>query len=369
MTRRKDTIAPDQIYDAAASDLAYASAIPLKAPCIARTGLAVVWIVATGSEWQRNRTYHREDQRAGLHGAQESALTQVEEMAVVITNASLTPEALAEAWYWTEAPLGWVIGFGDIFYRVGYAYRDSAGLVQTEPVLAVCIEHPCDAATGLPRRVSFARAYLLDEYLADNPRTWPKLPDIAAGKHFDLCLLPARPGHWETELVVDLADDFAADSGTDFSSDSRLCGLRDGYWHTFAQNVARRASRAGVTHPLPDFRTVVIQPQEDGIQRPDQIPEALFKLPLLPGEADVQPNAAMGLKLTHLLRQQVQQHWWKAEWPQFPWLAGYALTSQAAIQTLVRYIRRCAAEPGQLLDEARRQFEAACDRAGITIHR
>ena len=75
---------------------------------------------------------------------------------------SVTAEELSNAWYWTESPSGWLIGFGDIVRRVGYAFRDRAGLARTEPVLAVCIEHPCDAAGGIPHRVSFVRAYLLE---------------------------------------------------------------------------------------------------------------------------------------------------------------------------------------------------------------
>ena len=101
--------------------------------------------------------------------------------------------------------------------------------------------------------------------------------------------------------------------------------------------------------------------------RPDRVEEAFFDLPLLPDEMNVRPNAELGLKLTHLLREQAQQHWWKAEWPEFTWLAGYALTSQSAIEILVRAIRRFAAEPGQLPEDVRTQFARVCERVGIAI--
>ena len=279
----------------------------------------------------------------------------------------LTAEQLAEAWYWTEPPPDWLIGFGDIFHRVGYPYRDPAGFAQIEPVLAVCIEHPCEAAAGMPRRISFVRAYVLEEYLADNPRAWSKLSDIAAGRHLDLCLFPSRPGFWETELIVDLADDFSAEPGVDFQIESRMCGLRDGYWHTFAHYVARRSLRAGVTRPVPGFRTNVIAPQQDGIARPKAIPDATFDLSLRPHESDIHPAQPMAVRITHLLRPDADQHWWKAEWPEFTWVAGYARTTEAAIEVLVRAVRRLALEPEQMPDDIQRQFRSACNRVGIAV--
>jgi hypothetical protein len=106
--------------------------------------------------------------------------------------------------------------------------RDGAtGLLLETPVLAVCTQHPCDAPAALPPRVVFARAYVLDEYLADNPRVWHRLPAIAAGREFDLCLLPPLPGVWEVELIVDLADQFSIERG-DVAVGSRLAGPNDG---------------------------------------------------------------------------------------------------------------------------------------------
>ena len=234
-------------------------------------------------------------------------------------------------------------------------------------MLAVCIEHPCEAAAGLPRRVSFARAYVLEEYVADNPRVWSKLPDIAAGRHLDFCLLPARPGFWETELIVDLADDFSAAPGVDFDLVARLCGLRDGYWHTFAQYVARRSLRAGVKYPVPGFRTVTVTAQQDGAARPEEIPVAMFDLPLLPNEANIRPTEHLAVRITHLFRQEADQHWWKAEWPEFTWTAGYGFTAEAAFEVLVRVIRRLAARPQQMPEDVQRQFRAACNRVGILV--
>jgi hypothetical protein len=264
---------------------------------------------------------------------------------MAMTTRPLSPEALAREWYWTVPPHEWVLGMGDIVRGVPYLYRDAqTGQLAETPVLAVCVEHPCDAG-NVPRRVKFARTYVLDEYLADNPRAWAALQEIAGGRHFDYVLLPPFPGHWDVDLLVDLGDQFAVDAA-EVRPERRLAGLNEGYWQTFAWYVTRRVGRAGVTYPVPSFRTVTISPEHDGIPRPATIPLAAFAVERDPGEAAVTLRRPPPLTLTHLHRPAAGQDWWRAEWKglsSIPGLVGYGRTPDAAIEHLVRAVRRAVA--------------------------
>ncbi|MGH2352026.1 MAG: hypothetical protein ACRDJN_10495 [Chloroflexota bacterium] len=251
------------------------------------------------------------------------------------TAEPLDPIALAAAWYWTTPPPGWLLGTGDIFRRVPYRYRvQETGQLAEAPVLAACLQHPCDASNR-PQHLVFARAYVLDEYLADNPRLWQSLPEIAAGRHFDFVLFPAFPSRWEADLIVDLEDQFGVAAG-DVCLDDRLAG----YWQTFGWSITRRYGRAGGTHPVPPFKTTIISPQDDGLPRPATIWLPVFSLPLHPGEADLRPKVAPPLALTHLYRAATRQDWWRAEWKGISGLAGYGRTPDAAVEHLVRAARR-----------------------------
>jgi hypothetical protein len=277
----------------------------------------------------------------------------------------LSPVELARAWYWTDPPPGWHLGMGDVFRDVSYAYRDAAtGLLLEAPVLAVCTQHPCDAPAALPPRVVFARAFVLNEYLADNPRVWTRLPAIATAREFDICLLPPLPDVWDVELVVDLADQFSIERG-DVDIGKRLAGLNDGYWQTFGWYVARRVGRAGVTHPIASFETRVVSEAQDGVARPTTIARAYFELPLYPGEADLQPTTLPALALAHLHRPAAGQDWWKADWKGISWVSGYGLTPAAATEHLVRAVRRLVDQLPGLKPDVANQIRAALRAAGI----
>lgn len=256
---------------------------------------------------------------------------------------------------------------GDVFRGVPYPYRDrAAGLLLEAPVLAVCTQHPCDAPTALPPRVAFARAYVLDEYLADNPRAWNRLPAIAAAREFDFCLFPPLPGIWEVELVVDLADQFSIERG-DVDVRDRLAGLNDGYWQTFGWYVARRVGRAGVAHPVASFETKVVNEAQDGIARSAVIAPSYFELPLYPEETDVRPATLPPLTLTRLHRPAAAQDWWKADWKGISWVSGYGLTPEAATEHLVRAVRRLAAELPTLKPDVANQIRVALRAVGVAL--
>jgi hypothetical protein len=288
------------------------------------------------------------------------------------TRPPLDPDELAREWYWTSPPLDWSLGMGDIFRDVPYLYRDAntSRLAET-PVLAACVGHPCDSG-NVPRRIKFARAYVLDEFLADNPRAWQALPEIAGARHYDYVLLPPFPRHWDVDLIVDLGDQFALDAAEVRLKD-RLAGLNEGYWQTFAWYVTRRVGRAGVTHPVPSFRTVTIPPEQDGLPRPAAIPLEAFDVERRPGEAPLAPRRPPPLALTHLHRPAAVQDWWRAEWKglsSVPGIVGYGRTPASAVEHLVRVVRRAIAALPVLAAQRPEQAQAlrrALEQVGVVL--
>jgi hypothetical protein len=278
----------------------------------------------------------------------------------------LDPAALAQEWYWTTPPPGWLLGTGDVFRTVPYRYRvRETGQLAEALVLAVCLQHTCDASNR-PQHLAFARAYVLDEYLADNPRVWQSLPEIAAGRHYDLVLLPAFPSVWGVDLIADLEDQFGV-AADEVRLEDRLAGLREGYWQTLGWYVTRRFGRAGVTHPVPSFRTTTITPQEDSAPRPGTIPLQAFALPLHPGEAHLRPTNAPPLSLTHFYRAAARQDWWRAEWKGISGLAGYGRAPEAAIECLVRAVRRAEADRAALRPNVAAELLRALRAAGVPL--
>jgi hypothetical protein len=289
-----------------------------------------------------------------------------------MTTRPLTPAELAHEWFWTTSPQDWALGMGDIFRGVPYVYRDAqTGRLGETPVLGVCVEHPCDVG-NLPRRVKFARAYVLDEFLADNPRAWQSLPEIAGARHYDYVLLPPFPGRWEVDLIVDLGDQFAVDAA-EVRPEHRLAGLNEGYWQTFAWYVTRRVGRAGVPHPVPSFRTVTVPPEQDGVPRPAAIPLGAFAVERYPVEAPVTPRRPPPLTLTHLHRPAAAQDWWRAEWKglsAIPGVVGYGRTPEAAIEHLVRAVRRAVAAlpaPAAQRPEQAQALRRALQQVGVAV--
>jgi hypothetical protein len=75
---------------------------------------------------------------------------------------------------------------------------------------------------------------------------------VAAGRHFDFCLLPPLPQRWEVDILVDLRDRFGV-TKADALRATRSAGLREPYERAFAWRLMLRAGRAQPPHPVAPF--------------------------------------------------------------------------------------------------------------------
>jgi hypothetical protein len=275
---------------------------------------------------------------------------------------TLSPAELALAWYWTQAPEGWVYGHGDVCSDAPYLARDAiTGHMLVEPVLAVCTEHPCDTANDPSARVGFARAFYLDDALEQNSRLWSWLPDVAAGRHLDFWLLPPLPNRWEADIFVDLRDRFSVSQAEALSA-TRLAGLHQPYERALAWRLMLRAGRAQPPHPVAPFARLHQLSSGD----PARI-DAFLDLPTGAGEVRIPLNRPARGSLTHYRREAAEQDWWKAEWQGITATAGYGRSPEQATRALVRVVRRLVAELPELREELAATVRAQLGKAGISV--
>jgi len=86
------------------------------------------------------------------------------------------------------------------------------------------------------------------------------------------------------------------------------------------------------------------------------VDEGSFKVSLVPG-----------LALTHYYREGAGQHWWKAEWRGLEEVQGYGLNTDAAVEHLVRSVRRLVAGLPSLDETEKRMVRARLEKVGLLL--